>query len=132
VDEKLQLQLKLASLLGIVLFTVHITDDIIRGMSPGTRQDVVAILILVVWLCGALPLAGRRSGLIITLLGGIFAFAMPLLHLGGAGVGVGTKTAEYAAGFRFIFVLMAIGTVGLFSVILSIHGLWKLRAVKGQ
>jgi hypothetical protein len=120
-------QLKVASLLGILLFTIHLTDDIIRGMSPGTLMDVNGILIMVLWLYGTLMLAGRRSGYILTLLGGLFAFAMPLIHMRGLGVGVGTKTAEYAAGFRFIWVLLAIGVTGAFSFLLSVRGLWSLR-----
>ena len=44
------LALTIASFIGILLFSVHLTDDIIRGMAPGKLQDITAIVILTVWL----------------------------------------------------------------------------------
>jgi hypothetical protein len=64
--------LTIASLLSILFFTFHLADDIVRGMEPGTLTNLTAVPIFVLWLYGTLVLAERRSGYIITLLGGSF------------------------------------------------------------
>ena len=63
--------LVIASLLSILFMTFHLTDDIVRGMEPGTLLDLIAVPILVVWLYGTLVLAERRSGYVIILLGSL-------------------------------------------------------------
>jgi hypothetical protein len=76
--------LSLTSLLSILLLSFHLTHDALRekpGTWPAGPGNLVAILILLVFLCGTLLLAGRRSGYILMLLGGIFAAGMPVLHL---------------------------------------------------
>ncbi len=42
--------LVVASVLSILFMTFHLTDDIVRGMEPGTLFDLIAVPILVVWL----------------------------------------------------------------------------------
>jgi hypothetical protein len=66
--------LTIASLLSILFFTFHLADDIARGIEPGTLTNLAAVPTFVVWLYGTLVLAERRSGYIIALLGGLFAF----------------------------------------------------------
>ena len=58
--------LTISSLLSILFTTFHLTDDIVRGMSPGGVSNLVVALVLVVWLYATLVLAGRRSGYVIT------------------------------------------------------------------
>ena len=118
--------LTIASLLSILLFTFHLADDIIRGMEPGKLADLTAVPILVFWLYGTLVLAGRRSGYIITLLGGLFSLVVPLAHMRGKGVGVASSIANSGGHFFFVWTLIAIGVTGLFSAILSVRGLWSL------
>ncbi len=79
--------LVIASVLSILLMTFHLTDDIVRGMEPGTLLDLIAVPILVVWLYGTLVLADRRSGYVITLLGSLLGLVVPVVHMKGAGVG---------------------------------------------
>lgn len=68
--------LTVSSLLSIVLFMLHLTDDIMHGMEPGGLQNLFGgVAIMVVWLCGTLVLAERRSGQAIMLLGGLPAAA---------------------------------------------------------
>ncbi|MGI9069090.1 MAG: hypothetical protein ACR2HX_22140 [Pyrinomonadaceae bacterium] len=81
---------------------------------------------MVVWLYGALVLAERRSGYVIMLLGSLLAFAVPVLHMKGKGVGVASGIAKSSGGFRFVWMLIALGVTGLFSAILSARGLWSL------
>ena len=113
------------SLLTTLLFSIHVTDDIIRGMSQGGRENMIVVLIMVVYLCGTLMLAGGRSGLIIMLLGGLAAASMPILHSRGASHG--SRIAESSGGFLFIWTVLAIGATGAFSAILAARELWSTR-----
>ena len=124
---KHSVMLTIASLLSILLFTVHLADDIVRGYEPGTLTNLSAVLIFVFWLYGTLVLFERRSGYIITLLGGLFSLVVPLAHMRGKGVGIASRLAGSSGHFFFVWILIAIGVTGLFSVILSARGLWGLR-----
>ena len=53
--------LPIASLLSILLLTLHITDDIVRGISKA-EPSKIALAVLVVMLYGTLVLAERRLG----------------------------------------------------------------------
>jgi hypothetical protein len=124
--------LTVASLLSILFFTLHLADDIVRGFEPGTLTNLSAVPIFVFWLCGTLMLAERRSGYIITLLGGLLSSLVPLAHMRGKGIGITSRLANSNGHFFFVWVLFAIGVTGLFSVILSVHGLWSLRRGKAD
>ena len=123
--------LTIASLLSILFFTLHLTDDIVRGMEPGGLSNLIGgVLISVVWLYAALVLAGRRSGYVILLIGSLLGSAVPVIHMRGTGVGVASGIANSSGGFFFVWTLIALGVTALFSVILSGRGLWSLR--RGQ
>jgi len=125
--------LTIASLLSILLFTLHLTDDISRGIEPGGLSNLMGgVLISVVWLCGTLLLAERRLGYVIMLLGSLLSLAVPVLHMKGAGVGVASGIANSSGGFFFVWTLIATGVTGLFSVILSARGLWSLPRDRSQ
>jgi hypothetical protein len=115
--------LTIASLLSILFMTFHLTDDIVRGMEPGTLSNLVAVPILVVWLYGTLVLAERRWGYVIILLGSLLGSVVPVIHMKGEGVG-GTM-AKSSGAFFFIWTLIALGVTALFSVILSARALWE-------
>jgi hypothetical protein len=127
---KRSVMLTIASLLSVLLFSFHLADDIVRGMEPGKLMNLTAVPTFVLWLYGALVLAERRSGYIITLLGGLFALVVPLAHMRGKGVGVTSSLVNSSGHLFFVWTLIAIGVTGLFSVILSARGLWSLR--RGQ
>jgi hypothetical protein len=118
--------LVVTSLLSILLLTLHITDDIVRGISKAESSNT-ALLVLVAFLYGTLVLAERRSGYAIMLLVGLFAAAMPVIHMRGAHYG---EIARSAGGFFFVWALWALGGVGGVTFILSARGLWGLR--RGQ
>jgi hypothetical protein len=117
--------LVVASLLSIILMTFHLTDDIIRGMEPGTLFDLIPVPILAVWLYGTVVLTERRSGYVIILLGSLLALVIPVVHMKGAGVG-GTL-AKSPGGFFFVWTLYALSVTSFFSVILAARGIWGLR-----
>src|SRR5262249_10004066 len=118
--------LVVTSLLSILLLTLHVTDDIVRGISNAEPSNT-ALLVLAVFLYGTLVLAERRSGHIIMLLVGLFAAGMPVIHMRGAHY---PEIARSAGGFFFVWTLWALGGLGGFTFILSARGLWNLR--RGQ
>jgi len=113
--------LVIASLLSILLMTFHLTDDIVRGMEPGTLFDLIPVPILGVWLFGTLALRETRSGYVIVLLGSLVGLIVPVFHMKGAGVG--GAIAKSPGGFFFIWTLYAISVTSFFSVILAASGL---------
>ena len=111
------------SLLSILLLTLHITDDIVRGISKAEPANI-ALIVLVVLLYGTLVLGERRSGHVITLFVGLFAAAMPVIHMRGVRYG---EIARSAGGFFFVWTLWALGGLGGLTFALSARGLWSLR-----
>jgi len=123
---KRNVMLTITSLLSLLLLTLHLAADIVRGFEPGGLNNLVGtVLISVVWLCGTLLLAGRRSGYVIILLGSLLGLFVPYVHMRGRGVGVASGIANSNGGFFFVWTLLAIGVLSLFSVILSARGLWS-------
>ena len=123
---KENVMLTVASLLSTVLLTLHITDDIVRGISKAQSSNI-ALAVLVLLLYGTLVLAERRSGHVIMLLVGLFAAAMPVIHMRGAHYG---EIAQSTGGFFFVWTLWALGGLGGFTFLLAARGLWRLR--RGQ
>jgi hypothetical protein len=114
--------LPVTSLLSILLLTLHIADDIVRGISKA-EPSKTALVVLVVFLYGTLVLRERRSGHVIMLLVGLFAAAMPVIHMQGGRYG---EIATSAGGFFFVWTLWALGGLGGLTLILSARGLWTL------
>jgi hypothetical protein len=115
--------LLVTSLLSILLLTLHISDDIVRGISKAEPPNT-ALLVLVVFLYGTVVLAERRSGYVIMLLVGLFAAAMPVIHMRGVHYG---DIARSTGGFFFVWTLWALGGIGGLTFVLSARGLWNLR-----
>jgi len=118
--------LVVTSLLSILLLTLHITDDIVRGISKAESSNT-ALIVLVVLLYGTLVLAERRSGHVIMMLVGLFAAAMPVMHMRGAHYG---DIAKSPGGFFFVWTLWALGGLGGLTFVLAARGLWSLRSGK--
>jgi hypothetical protein len=116
-------RLMVSSLLSILLLTLHVTDDIVRGISKAEQSDI-ALLVLGLWLYGTLVLTEKRSGHVIMLLVGLFAAAMPALHMRGAHY---PDIAKSPGGFFFVWTLWALGGLGLLTIALAAQGLWRLR-----
>ena len=120
---KPNVMLIIASLLSIILMIFHMTDDIVRGMEPGTLFDLIIVPVLAVWLYGALVLRERRSGYVIVLVASLLGLLVAIIHMKGAGVG--GAIAKSSGGFFFIWTLIALGVTSLFSVMLSARALWE-------
>jgi hypothetical protein len=127
---KHHITLTITSLLSILFFSLHWADEVARGMEPGTVTAFGGLLILGVWLCGTLVLAGRPLGLVIILLGAILASGVPVLHMQGRGL-VGGRIAANSSGALFwVWTNIALGASGMLSFVLSARALWSLR--RGQ
>lgn len=114
--------LRITSLLSLLLLTLHVTDDIVRGISKAEPSNI-ALVVLVVLLYGTLVLE-RRWGHVIMFLVGLLAAGIPVIHMRG------THYPEIAAspgGFFFVWTLWALGALGGVTMILSVRGLWSLR-----
>ena len=112
------------SLLSILLLSIHIAEDIVLGFASGGLVNLLGVGILIVYLCGTLLGSDRRWGLIVLMAGSLLAAAMPVMHMMGAGVGVGRS----AGAFVFVRTLYALGIMGTFGIILSARALWSGRA----
>src|SRR5262249_33335166 len=108
------------ALLSILLLTLHITDDIVRGISNAEPSNI-ALSVLAVLLYGTLAHPERRSGHVVMLLVGLLAAAMPVMHMRGAHY---PEIARSAGGFFFVWTLWALGGLGGCTIILSARGLW--------
>ena len=119
--------LTISSLLSLLFLTFHLAGDIVYGFEPGGLSNLVGgVLISIVWLYATLMLAERRSGYIIMLIGSLLSLAVPIIHMKGKGVGVTSRLANSSGHFFFVWTLIAIGVLGLFSAILAARGLWNM------
>jgi hypothetical protein len=111
----------IGSLSSILLLTFHMADDILVA-GPRGLTNLTVIAVLVIYLIGTLLLSERRSGYVIMILCGLTALGMPVLHMW---YGIGK-----ARGFFFIWGLLALGIIGVFTVILAARELWSFKRVK--
>lgn len=124
---KPNVMLTIASLFSLLFLTFHLADDIVRGFEPGGLANLVGVvLISAVWLCGAVLLSDRRSGHIIMLLGSLLSLFVPYVHMKGKGVGITSRLGGTSGHFFFVWTLLALGAIGLFSAILAARGLWSM------
>lgn len=115
--------LTVMSLLCVLLLSIHVTDDIVRGYDKWSFEKLSFQLILIVWLYGTIVLSDRRAGRIIMILGGLLAALMPAIHMRGSGSFVKSSGA-----FFFIWTLFAVGATGALTVLLAARGLRGPRA----
>jgi hypothetical protein len=113
------------SLLSVLLLSFHLAQDALHA-RPGTVEagagNLTAILILVVLLTGPALLSERRSGRIIMLLVALFAMGMPALHFT-----LGHDWNKHKAALFFVWCLIALGVNGLFSLMLWLSELRRMR-----
>ena len=113
------------SLFSVLLLTLHFAQDAFHA-RPGTIEagagNLTAILIIVVLLTGPALVPERRSGRIIMLILALGALGMPVLHFNLPG-----DRSRYSDALLFIWCLIALGVNGLFSLMLWVSELLRLR-----
>ncbi|HEY3934347.1 MAG TPA: hypothetical protein VGL65_06970 [Gemmatimonadales bacterium] len=112
--------LSVTSILSVLLLALHISQDIVFGFADAGLTNLVGVAVLLVVVCGAVPLRERRSGKVIMLLGGAVAAAMLPLHMRH---GLRPELLEKSGAVLFVWVLYLLGVNGAFSVILAIQAL---------
>ena len=85
-----------ASLLTILLMTLHLAGDILFQMGPAGLSNLFAVFIFVVLLCGTLLLSGRRAGYIIIFFGSVLGLVIPVVHMKGTRGVIGATSAPQA------------------------------------
>ena len=113
------------SLLNAFFFGLHLTGDIVFGIERGGPEILVGVLILAVYLYGAVGLPGRLLGYLILLLGGLASAGLPVIHT--TGRPLGERFAQLPGGFLFIWTLLTVGATGLVAFVLSVQAMWSLR-----
>ena len=116
--------LSVSSLLSILLLTHHLTADIVFGYEKANLSVLVAVPVVLIWLYAAVVLIERRSGHIITLVFSLLSLYVSYIHM--RGNGVRDSVVQASGGFLFIWGLILIVLIGLFSAVLAAHGLWTL------
>ena len=115
------------TLITALFLTLHVADDIARGIDTIGLHSLIPILVLGLWLYGTLVLTGRRSGYILQLLLSILGLGVVIIHLKSAHMG---QIAVSSGGVVFVWTLFVLGTTSFMSMLLCVHGLLTLR--KGQ
>jgi hypothetical protein len=118
--------LVMSSFLAMLFATFHLTDDIIRGFSPGGLSNVFVVLAVTLWLYATLLLAERRSGYVVIFVMSLLSSGIPVIHMAGRrGIAAGIPLSTGA--FFFVWSLIALGITATFSMVLSVRGLWSLQ-----
>ena len=117
--------LTIASLFSVLFLTFHISDEIARGMEPGQLNMLVPMLVLALFVYGALVLAGRRSGYIIMLIEAIVGTGVPVIHLTGVGLVGGRIAVDAGGAFFWVWGNWALFIVSVFALVLAIRCLWN-------
>ena len=115
-----------ASLLTILLMTIHMTGDILFRMAPAGLVNLLVVFIFVVQLYGTLVLAGRRAGYIIIFFGSALGLLVPVIHMKGTRGVLGGDIGASGQAFLFVWTLLALGITATFSIILSARALLSL------
>ena len=121
------------SLVSLLFLTFHLTGDIVYGWEQGKLANLIGVVLIGnVWLYGVLMFRERLAGYIVTLLGGLLSLLVPYVHMSGKGVGVASRLSGHQGHFFFVWSLLALGVIGLFSIILSLRGMLSLRKSRGE
>ena len=118
--------LTIFSLLTILLVILHLTTEIAFGLESGGLKNIVVIVVVVAWLSGTLLVYERKWGYVVVLVLSLLGTGVPIIHMMGAGL-VGGRIGHTHLGLFWVFSNFLLGVTSLFSVMLSVRGLWSLR-----
>jgi len=110
--------LTVTSLLSLILLTLHVSDDIARGISSLDFASMIAVLVVALLLYATLTGEGRRAGAVSGFLIGLLALGMPALHFRGTHI---NEIAKSTGGLVFIWTLWVLGALGGAGMILAVR-----------
>ena len=113
------------SLLAVLLLSLHLASDVVLGKDEFDRSMMIGVLLLAVWLYGALALRGRLAGYVVQLLFSALATGIPWLHMPAAGLNA--EFVRRPGVFLFVWALLALGAAGMVVFALSVQGIRELR-----
>ena len=116
--------LSVTSIVSVLLLALHISQDIVFGFDRAGLNHLLGVAILLVVVCGAVPLRDRLAGIVIMLFGGLMAAGMLPLHMRN---GMRPEFLEKNGALLFIWTLYVLGVTGAFSVILAFQALRDRR-----
>ena len=58
------------------------------------------------------------------LLGSLVSLGIPIIHMTGKGIGIASRVANTSGHHFFVWTLITLGVSGLFSLVLSVQGVW--------
>lgn len=113
------------SFLSVLLLTLHLAQDAYHS-RPGTIEagwgNLTAVAMLALMLAGPALVPEHRSGRIIMFFVALAAIGMPALHFSNNG-----NRSLYSDALLFIWCMIALGVNGLFSIMLLVAELRRLR-----
>ena len=120
--------LTVTSLFAVLLLSLHLASDVVLGKDEFDRSMMIGVLLLAVWLYGALALRGRMAGYAVQLLFAALATGIPWLHMPSAGLNA--EFVRRPGVFLFVWALLALGAAAMVVFALSVQGIWGLRRVR--
>ncbi len=110
--------LTITSLVLMLLLTLHIVDDIVRGFDTAGLINMIGIVVAAILVYGTLMIGEHLAGLLMMLFVGFTAAAMPVIHLRSSRI---NEIAQGEGGFFFVWTLWALGVIGIFAMILAVQ-----------
>jgi hypothetical protein len=104
------------TVLGVFLFIVHWSQDVVLGIDRIGIQSYGGVAICLAWLSSATVLREYRAGKVLLLLFSLLATAMPALHLKGTRI-AGIATGE--GGLPYLVVMFTLAVAAAFSSVLA-------------
>jgi hypothetical protein len=116
-----------AAILAGLLFSIHVTDDIVRGFDGAGPENLIGFFVVSCWLYTAIAFGERKPGLILCLAFAVLSSAIPLLHMRGPGGMLSPRVAETEGTFLWVWTLLALAVASNISALAAARGLWLLR-----
>ncbi len=112
--------LTIASLLTVLFLTIHISDEIARGLEVGGLNMVIPVLVLAGLVYGTLILRGRPAYTVMLIVA-ILGTGVPIVHMSGVGLVGGRIAVDSAGSFFWVWQNIALCTISALSLPLSIR-----------
>lgn len=104
------------SVLGVLLFIVHWSQDVALGIDGVGLQSYGGVAICLAWLSSATLLRRHRAGKALLVLFSLLATAMPALHLKGTRI---ATIAQGDGGLPYLVVMFTLAVAAGFATILA-------------